>query len=431
MPDHVKRIIKNFFSLSGLQIANYVFPFITLPYIVRVIGPEKYGTLNFAQALLGYLNLLIMYAYDLSATREISTHRYDNRQVSKIFFTVISARLFLFCVSSLIFCGLVVGIPKVRNEFILYLYVFLANLGVALFPTWFYQGMERLSKVAVYNFCIKLIFTLAVFILVRNEHDYAMIPLSTCIGQIFIGVWALYDAMKIGQLNFVRIYFRDVIQSLQRGLKLFLSNVVINLYTTSNTVILGFLATELSVGYFTAASKLMLMVNAIFLSPLSQTMYPVFGKTFHDDKDRGERLLEKILVVVTCVTFGLSLGFFLFSKQILWIVYGHKFDAAITSLRLLSFLPFIIGISNVCGIQGMLNMKMDKEFLRITTTGAVLSVPLNLLLVPYFQETGTAVAWLCTEIFISTAMFVLLVKRHILVLSLQKVQIIIRSLRHV
>ena len=102
MPEHIKRIIKNFFSLSGLQIANYVFPFITLPYIVRVIGPEKYGTLNFAQALLGYLNLLILYAYDLSATREISTHRQDQRQVSKIFFTVIGARLFLFAASSLI-----------------------------------------------------------------------------------------------------------------------------------------------------------------------------------------------------------------------------------------------------------------------------------------------------------------------------------------
>jgi polysaccharide transporter, PST family len=381
--------------------------------------------------LLGYLNLLIMYAYDLSATREIITHRQDNRQISKIFFTVISARLFLFCVSSVIFCVLVIGIPKVHNEFVLYLYVFLANLGVALFPTWFYQGMERLSKVAVYNFCIKLIFTLAVFILVRNEHDYVMIPLSTCIGQVLIGVWALYDAIRIGQLHFVKTYFHDVIQSLQNGFKLFLSNVVINLYTTTNTVILGFLATELSVGYFTAASKLMLMVQGVFLTPLSQTMYPFFGKTFHEDRERGERLLEKMFVIVLGVALVLSLGFLLFSKQILWIVYGHKFDSAIMSLRLLSFLPFIIGISNVCGIQGMLNMKMDKEFLRITTAGAILSVPLNFLLVPYFQEIGTAVAWLCTEIFISTAMFVLLVKRRVLVLSPQKIKTIIRSFRHV
>jgi polysaccharide transporter, PST family len=431
MPDHIKRIIKNFFSLSGLQIANYVFPFITLPYIVRVIGPEKYGTLNFAQALIGYLNLLILYAYDLSATREISTHRQDQRQVSKIFFTVIGARLFLFAVSSLIFCGLVIGIPKVRGEFLLYLYVFLANLGIALFPTWFYQGIERLSKVAVFNFCIKLIFTLAVFILVRNEHDYTLIPLSTCIGQVLIGGWALYDAVRIGQLQFVRVYFRDVLQSLKNGLKLFLSNVVINLYTTSNTVILGFLATELSVGYFTAASKLLLMVQGIFLYPLSQTMYPFLGKAFHDDRSRGERVLEKILVMVAGVTLLLSVGFLLFSRQILWIVYGHKFDAAITSLRLLSFLPFIIGISNVCGIQGMLNMKMDKEFLRITTAGALLSLPLNFLLVPYFQETGTAIAWLGTEVFISTAMVVLLLKRQIIVLSPKKIKTILTSFRHV
>ncbi len=431
MPDHIKRIAKNFFSLSGLQIANYVFPFITLPYIVRVIGPEKYGTLNFAQALVGYFNLLILYAYDLSATREISVYRHDTKRISKIFFTVIGARLFLFFISFVLLGGLIIGVSQVRNELILYLCIFLTNAGIVIFPTWFYQGMERLTKIAIYNFMIKLIFTVSIFTLVRNEHDYILIPLSTCAGQVVIGIWAFFDAIRIGQLKWVRIQFNNIIESLHQGLKLFLSNVVINLYTTSNTVILGFLVTALSVGYFSAASKLMLMVQGVFLYPLSQTFYPYFSKKFHDDYEKGKEVLEKMLVIVATIMFVASIGFLLFSQPILWIVYGHKYDAAIASLRLLSFLPFIIGLSNVCGIQGMLNMKMDKEFLKITTTGAILSVPLNFIFVPYLQEVGTALAWLITEIFISTSMLVILIRRGIICLTFGKIKNIYMELYHV
>ena len=94
-----KNLATNFFSLSALQAVNMILPLITLPYLVRVLGVENFGLVNFALSIIMYFNILVSFGFSLSATREISIHRDNPQKISEIFSAVMLIKITLLLIS--------------------------------------------------------------------------------------------------------------------------------------------------------------------------------------------------------------------------------------------------------------------------------------------------------------------------------------------
>jgi O-antigen/teichoic acid export membrane protein len=87
------------------------------------------------------------------------------------------------------------------------------------------------------------------------------------------------------------------------------------------------------------------------------------------------------------------------------LLYGAKFQEAITILRIVCVLPLIIGLSSLFGLHTMLNLRMDRAFFMVTAVGSVVGLGLNLLLVNRFAHIGAAYALVLTELYITVAMY--------------------------
>ncbi|MBC5992105.1 flippase [Pontibacter cellulosilyticus] len=404
-------LLKNFIYMGILQGTNYLLPLITVPYIARIISPDHFGLVSYSQALITYSTILIHYGFDYTSTREIATKKNNTQYISTVFSNTIYTKFLIFLICIVVFIPLVLFVPKFSENSEIYLVTFLINIGAVLVPNWLFQGMEKLKYLAYFNLFIKAIFTLLIFVLVKNDGDYLLIPLSSAIGQIVVGIICFWWSIKYFNLNPLLPKIIDVIKLVKEGFPIFASSIAVNIYTTTNLIVLGFLATDQVVGIYSASSKLILVFVSGIMMPVGLALFPYIGKKLHESRESGMVALRAAIIIVGSVTFVLSILIYTFSDLIVHLVYGQEYIAASNSLKVLSFLPFIIGLNNILGTQGVLNLKMDKEFLAVTSIGAVCSILLNYTLIPLFAEIGTATAWVVTEVIITITFYIILYKK--------------------
>ena len=135
-----KIVLGNFIPLTTLQGISYILPLVVLPYLIRVIGIEKFGLIAFAQALVQYFMILTDYGFSLSATRSIALIGEHKEKTSALFSSVMTVKLIFAAISFLILCTLLYFIPRFRAEWLIYVLSFGSVIGSTLFPVWFFQG---------------------------------------------------------------------------------------------------------------------------------------------------------------------------------------------------------------------------------------------------------------------------------------------------
>ena len=191
-----KKISANFMYLSILQGMNLLLPLITFPYLVRVLGIEKFGLIMFAQAFIVYFSMLADYGFNLSGIREVSSNRNNKNKLIKIFSSIMLARFILVFFGLVLLSILVFSFEKFSQNWELYYLTFGIVIGTALFPTWFFQGMEKMKYITVLTVIAKLIFTLSIFLFVTTEKDFIYVPLINSLGFIFVGIISLFIIFK-------------------------------------------------------------------------------------------------------------------------------------------------------------------------------------------------------------------------------------------
>jgi polysaccharide transporter, PST family len=399
-----KRLIENIGSLAVLNGSTYLLPLVTFPYLVRVLGPEKFGLIAFAQGFVQIFVVLTNYGFDITATQKISVYRDEPREISKIFNAVMGARLSLLLLSFAVMATIVLLLPRFRSDWAIYMIAFLFVVGDVLFPVWFFQGMERMKYITVLAITGKIVATFAIFAFVREQADYLLAAGFQMGGMVLTGLLGLGVAHRIVPILPNMPSLRDVVTVLQDGWEVFLARASVGVIT-SGVFIVGLFHGSLMAGYYAIAEKIIKAAVGVS-GPITIATFPVVSKLFVKSRDAALAFLRKTLLYGGIGLSAVSVGFFFGSSIVVRLVTGDDNDAISVLIKIMAIIPLTNFIDNIYGTQVLLPLGRKRQFLAVILSGSAVYLVTCLLLTPTFAAVGAAIAVTIAQVLVSALMAV-------------------------
>ena len=350
-----KVLISNFIYLSLLQVAGYIFPLITFPYLAKTIGVEKFGEIAFALAMLSYFQTIVDYGFNFTATRDIAQNRNNIMVVSQIFSNVLWARCFLLLIMLLPFVIIVFSIEKLFLMRKLLFATFLLLPGHILFPQWLFQGLEKMKYITILNVISKLIFTIAVFLVIREESDYMYQPILTSLGFIVSGVISFYIIVVRWGVKILSPNYKQIRDTIKKSTDVFINQLFPNLYNSFSVLLLGIWGGQYANGIFDAGSKLANVVIQFF-NVISRVFFPFFSR----------------------------------APWLIRIFFTEEFISSVPVLRIVVFSMFFLVMSDVFGTNYLIVSGHDKIIRNITIGVSLIGFIIAVPLVYFYSYIGAA-----------------------------------------
>lgn len=393
-------IKKNFAYKSALTLSTYLINFITFPYVARVLGVERIGLVNFVDNTVNYFLLFATMGVGLLGVREIAAVKEDKKRRDQVYSSVLALNLLFTLVSLGIYLLCVVTIPKLCQYDELF-YIGTAKILFTVFLVeWFFTGVENFRYITLRSILIKVLYIISVFLFVRDTSDYRLYFILT-VGVVVLN--ALINQLYIRE--FVRVRWNNIqlFKYLKQNVTLGIYTLMTSMYLTFNVMYLGLVSNNTEVGYYTTAFKLYSVVLGFFTA-FTNVMLPRMSSLLaNGEKDRFQELVNRSFSVMSTCCIPLILCSMIMAPQIVYILSGPGYEGAILPMRIIMPAAFAVGVAQVLAIQVLMPMKKDKVLLVASIIGAVVSLLINLLVVPYIESVGSAVVLLCSEAVVTGA----------------------------
>lgn len=384
------RAAKNGMWLYVLQLFNTVIPLLTLPYITRILGASEYGIFSIAFNLIGYFMVVVEYGFHMSGSRKASLTK-DTNELNKTFTSIIAVRALLcgICfVLTLIYAVAFVDSFKQRLCLII---MFLIPFGIIFQQNWLFQGLQKMQYITITSVVSRLISMACIFLFVKSPKDLPLYCVCYSITTVMIGVVGTYFAVSKLHIRFVSIRIQDIVEELKSGWYVFTTSLSSKIFSAFGVTILGVMSTDFSVGVYSAIYKIPQM-GLLLWSPISQVMYPISSVKMTESYNGGRKYVQRLeKIIIPIFVFGIVFVA-IFAKYAVNIAFGDEFVPFYYILYpLLIWVLFGI-INNFFGVQTLLAGGYSKKYSRCFMVGVILTIILNLILIPLLDVLGAALA---------------------------------------
>lgn len=401
-----KSIKRNYIYNLLYEVVLIITPFITTPYVSRVLGADGIGVYSFTYSIVTYFILMAGLGTTKYGQREISYHQGDIEARSIAFWNTEIIRIST--TSLMLICYFVFAYFQKSNRVIYFIHAFYI-LNVLLDISWAFQGMEEFGKIVGRNIIFRVLTVISIFAFVRDSGDVAIYTLCLA-GLTALASLSLWPFMR-GRIRKPEWKKLTIVPALKTTLTFFVPTIAIQVYTYLDKTMIGVITnSSFQNGYYEQAHKIVAMALTVITS-IGTVMIPRMGHLYANGRfEEIRKYLGKSFRFVWMLSIPMCLGIIAVSENFVPWFFGSGYDAVVPILKIFSFLVIVLGLNNIMGLQYLIPTGKQNTYTFCVIAGAIVNLLCNLLLIPRFGAIGATVASVFAEICIAGIEFYLIRK---------------------
>ncbi len=285
---------KNYIYNVIYQISVIIIPLITTPYISRVLGANNIGIYSYTLSIVTFFSMFATLGVATYGQLEIATYRDNKEKRNKVFWEIVMARIITTIIIMIIYLIYILFQPKYK---IIYLILLLNIIGGMVDISWYFQGLEMFKLTAIRNTLIKIVGTILIFVLVKNQNDL----MKYCLilqGTYFIGNLSLWKYLK-KEIKIVSLEWVNIVNHWKRSIIYFIPTVATSVYTVLDKSMIGWITnSEMQNGYYEQAHKIEQVLVAIVTSLGTVTMPRVAYLLKEKKEDNAKDIINSAIEFV-------------------------------------------------------------------------------------------------------------------------------------
>ena len=389
---------KNFALSTAYQILILIVPFVTTPYVSRVLGANGVGIYSFTNSIATYFTMFAALGTMSYGAREISRARNDSVLLSRLFWEIEA----LVVASTL--CCLIIWMMWVllAPEYnVIYLILSMTLMGVVVDVSWFFTGLEQFKYIVIRNSIVKIIGVIMLFVFICEKSDLTLyIFLMTIINLVgALSMW-MYIPKMVDRIDWHTIELK---KHFKETLVYFIPTIATSIYTILNKVLLGFMGGDIREnGYYEQATRIVAVGQTLTFAALNSVMGARIAYLFAEQRiDEIHQRIDKSLHYILLVGLAMTMGLIAIAPRFVPWFMGPGFEPTIILIQLLSPIILVIGVSNCLGAQYYNPAGLRKQSAQYIIVGATVNLIINLILIPPYGAVGAIIGSLMAELTIT------------------------------
>lgn len=390
-----KSIKKNVFFSFLRAFFRLLFPLITFPYASRILLPEGIGKVNFANSITSYFSLISLLGIEGYAIREASKIKDDKEKLSKFTQEILCINIVSMIIAYSLFFVCIFFIPRLYQTKNLLLIcgtsIFFYTIGV----DWLFYAKEEFKYTTISTVIFQFVGLIFLFLFVQTKDDYIYYAIFSIITTVGRNICNIFYSRKF--VSYRIIHKLEIKKHLKYVFTFFGMAVITSLYETLDTTVLGFLSTDVEIGYYSAAIK----INRIIVGLLAAVAAVLLPRlSYYKEKKEEEKfnnLVKESINLIILLSIPIVFGLTALSKQMIYLFCGINYTPAIISMNIISPIVFAMAISGILGAQILPAINKEKVTLISCLCGAIINFSLNCLLIPSQGAKGAAIGSVIAE----------------------------------